>query len=306
MARYTIPEEELMTSGHFGCLGCGATMAMRYVLKALGDRTVITVPACCWAVMPGVFPYTCMKIPMLYTAFETTGASASGIRAGLDSQGKQDITVVGFAGDGGTADIGIQALSGMIERGHNVIYICYDNEAYMNTGMQRSSMTPYGTWTTTTPVGPEKEWEKGAKKNMMDIVVAHKIPYAATANTSFPEDLVKKVKKALTIQGPKYIHIYAPCPTGWKQDPGNTVRVGKLAVDCGVAPLFEVENGVYKVTRKPKELKPLVDYMKIQGRFKHLPPEEVEGIEKEIHASWKHLLDLEEFSQTRGFTCYTP
>ena len=150
MAKLTIPEEEYMYPGHVGCLGCGATLAMRYTLKALGQRTIVSVPACCWAVMPGVFPYTCLTIPMMYNAFEATGASISGIRAALDAKGIDDITVVGWAGDGGTADIGIQSLSGAVERGTDVIYIMYDNEAYMNTGVQRSSATPVGAWTSTT------------------------------------------------------------------------------------------------------------------------------------------------------------
>ena len=297
MAKLTIPEEELMYPGHVGCLGCGATLAMRYTLKALGQRTIISVPACCWAVMPGVFPYTCLKIPMLYTAFETTGASISGIRAALDAKGIDDITVVGWAGDGGTADIGIQALSGAVERGTDVIYIMYDNEAYMNTGVQRSSATPVGAWTTTTPVGSTRDWKKMPKKDMVEIMVAHKIPYTATMSIAYPEDMIKKLQKAQKIKGPKFIHIYAPCPTGWRMAPDKTVEIAKMATACGVFPLYEVENGVYTITRKPGELKPVKPYLALQGRFRHLPQEEIDGIQNEINKKWNRLLKLEKFTK---------
>jgi 2-oxoisovalerate ferredoxin oxidoreductase beta subunit len=297
MAKFTIPEEELMLSGHVGCLGCGACQTMRYVLKALGKRTIVSIPACCWAVMPGPFPYTCLKVPIMNTAFETTGASISGVRAALDAKGIKDVTVVGFAGDGGTADIGIQALSGMVERGTDVIYIMYDNEAYMNTGVQRSSSTPVGAWTTTTPVGTTQDWKKHPKKNMVEIMVAHKIPYTATASSGFPEDLIKKLRKARDIKGPKFIHIYAPCPTGWRMAPEKTVEICRLAVDTGVFPLYEVENGVYSINKKPKELKPVKEYLALQGRFRHLPESEVESIQKNVKKEWELLQKKEEFTK---------
>jgi 2-oxoisovalerate ferredoxin oxidoreductase beta subunit len=293
MAKLTIPPEELMESGHMACLGCGGTLAMRYALKALGPRTIISVPACCWAVIPGVWPYNCIKVPMLYNAFETTGASISGIRAALDAKGMEDINVVGWAGDGGTVDIGIQALSGAVERGHNIIYICYDNEAYMNTGIQRSGSTPVGAWTTTTPVGTTQDWKKAPKKNMVEIMVAHKIPYTATASTSYPEDFIKKLKKALTIKGPKYIQILAPCPTGWRSAPNETIELGRLAVTTCVYPLYEVEYGKYKITRKPGKQKPVMDYIRMQGRFRHLPAEELERIQEDVNREWELLLKKE-------------
>jgi pyruvate/2-oxoacid:ferredoxin oxidoreductase beta subunit len=271
---------------------------MRYTLKALGPKTMVSIPACCWAVMPGPFPLKCLEVPLLNTAFETTGASISGIKAALDAKGITDVTVVGFAGDGGTADIGIQALSGMVERGTDVIYIMYDNEAYMNTGIQRSSSTPVGAWTTTTPVGTTKDWKKQPKKNMMDIMVAHKIPYAATCSVGFPEDMIKKLRKAKEVKGPKFIQIYAPCPTGWRMQPEKTIEVCRLAVASGVAPLYEVENGVYTINRKPAELQPIKEYMAIQGRFRHLPQEELDAIQKTVTREWKILLRKEEF--TRG------
>jgi len=298
LAKFTIPEEEYMLSGHVGCLGCGACHAMRYTLKALGPKTIMSIPACCWAVMPGVFPHRNLEIPLVNTAFEATGASISGIKAALDAKGITDVTVVGWAGDGGTADIGIQALSGMVERGTDVFYIMYDNEAYMNTGIQRSSSTPVGAWTTTTPVGTTQEWKKMPKKDMVEIMVAHKIPYTATMSIGYPEDMIKKLRKAKDIRGPKFIQIYAPCPTGWRMKPELTVEVCREAVASGVAPLYEVENGVYTINRKPKELKPVKDYLAMQGRFRHLPQEALDAFQANVTKEWNILLKKEEFTKS--------
>jgi pyruvate/2-oxoacid:ferredoxin oxidoreductase beta subunit len=297
LAKLTIPKEELLIPGHMGCLGCGGALAMRYVLKALGKRTIVSVPACCWAILSGIFPNTCIRVPMVNTAFETTGASVSGIRAALDALGIEDVNVLGFAGDGGTLDIGIQALSGAVERGHDIIYVCYDNEAYMNTGIQRSSGTPEGAWTTTTPVGETQAWKKGPKKNMVEIMVAHKIPYTATASVAYPEDLIKKVTKAKEIKGPKYIHIFAPCPTGWRMAPGKSVEIARLAVQTCAFPLYEVENGIYNISKKPKK-KPVTEYLKMQGRFKHMPSDLVEKFQKNIDKEWELLLKKEEFTKS--------
>jgi pyruvate/2-oxoacid:ferredoxin oxidoreductase beta subunit len=299
MARLTIPEDEIMSPGHMGCLGCGATMAMRYVLKAAGRRTILSIPACCWAVMPGVWPNTCLQVPELYTPFETTGASISGIRAALDAMGQKDINVIGFAGDGGTADIGIQALSGAADRGDDVLYIMYDNEAYMNTGIQRSGSTPIGAWTTTTPVGPHGDWEKSPKKNMISIMAAHRIPYIATAAIAYPEDLVRKVQKALSIKGLKFMQIYSPCPTGWKMDPGLTVKITKEALSSRAFNLYEIENGVYKVTMKPQKT-PLKEYLYKQGRFKHMPEDLIREVERDLDAGWEELLFMEKVTQERA------
>ena len=296
MVKLSIPEEELMLPGHVGCHGCGACSTMRYVLKALGKDTIICIPACCWAVMPGVWPYRCLDVPLLNHAFETTGASVSGIRAALDALGKTETKVVGFAGDGGTADIGIQALSGMVERGTDAIYIMYDNEAYMNTGIQRSGSTPKGAWTTTTPVGKIEDWKKMPKKNMVDIMVAHQIPYAATASSSYPEDLIRKVKTAMQIKGSKFLHIFAPCPTGWRIAPELSVEIGKLAVSSLVFPMYEVRDGRYKVNMKPKNPTSVKDYLRMQGRFKHLPDKVVDEIEADVLKNWKRILRLEEFT----------
>ena len=299
MARLTIPEEEYMRPGHVGCLGCGAAHAMRYLLKGLGKRTIISIPACCWAVIPGIWPRRNLEVPLLNTAFETTGASISGIRAGLDAQGIKDVTVVGFAGDGGTADIGIQALSGAMERGEDVIYVMYDNEAYMNTGIQRSGATPVGAWTTTTPVGTTQDWKKRPKKRMMDIIVAHDIEYAATMSVAFPEDMIKKVQKAKEIKGPRFMHIYAPCPTGWRSSPELTIELARMAVNSRVFPLYEVEKGVYKMSRKiPDDKKlPLIDYLRPQGRFRHLPEEVIAELQIEVDRNYNRIVKLEENTQ---------
>lgn len=300
-----IPEKELMRKGTTACPGCGAAHAMRYVLKAVGEDSIINIPACCWAVIPGVYPSRNLDIPLLYTAFETTGASSSGVRAALDAKGvdPREITVVGFAGDGGTADIGIQALSGALERGTDTIQIMYDNEAYMNTGIQRSGETPYGAWTTTTPVGTEKEWKKRPKKNMMEIANSHEVPYAATVSVGYPELMIEKIKKAKDIPGPKFIHIYAPCPTGWRSDPSHTIKLSRLAVESRVFPLYEIENGVYNIYKKPKEkeIKPVKEYLKLQGRFRHLPKEEVEKIQKNVDREWEKLLKKEKFTKEELF-----
>jgi len=295
-----IPEKELMNSGHNACPGCGAAHAMRYMLKALGKKTTVNIPACCWAVIPGVYPSRNLDVPLLYTAFETTGVSSSGIRAALDAKDiDADINVVGFAGDGGTADIGIQALSGAVERGTDTIQVMYDNEAYMNTGIQRSGATPQGAWTTTTPVGSEKAWKKQPKKDMMEIMESHNIPYAATVNIAYPDLFIEKFKKAADIRGPKFIHIYAPCPTGWRAKPSKTIEIGELAFKSKVFPLYEIEHGVYNIYKKPKEdeVVPVKEYLKPQGRFRHLPKEEVEKIQKNVDRYWEKLKKKEKFTQ---------
>ena len=298
MVRTTVPREEYMLQGHVACQGCGATIAMRYVLKALGPKTIVSIPACCWAVIPGVWPQHNLKVPLLYTAFEVTGAALSGMEAALEAKGLDDeITVVGFAGDGGTADIGLQALSGMAERGTNALYIMYDNEAYMNTGIQRSGSTPYGAWTTTTPVGKKKEWKLEPKKSVAEIMVAHRIPYVATATIAYPEDLVAKVKKAKSIKGPKFVQIFSSCPTGWKHPPELSVEISRKAVESRMFPLYEVENGRYRITLKPKKI-PVEEYLKLQGRFRYLDEEAIRKIQEHVDKEWELLLKKEEFTQS--------
>jgi len=284
----TIPREELMSSGHLACQGCGATLAMRYALKALGQQTILCIPACCWSVIDGPFPHSSLDVPIYHCAFETAASSASGVRAGLDMVGDKETTVMAWAGDGGTFDIGIQALSGAAERNEDFIYACYDNEAYMNTGIQRSSATPLGAWTTTTPV---KHYKKERKKDIIGIMAAHDIPYIATASIAYPEDMVKKFKKAKDIHGTRFIHIYAPCPTGWKSRPDDTVKLARLAVQTGYFPLYEIEEGEkWTLNLKIKERKPITDYLKLQGRFRHLKEEEIGLIQAEVETNYQRIL----------------
>jgi 2-oxoisovalerate ferredoxin oxidoreductase beta subunit len=296
MTKTTIPEEEFVYSGSTGCPGCGANLVMRYLLKGLGERTIVSIPACCWAVMPGYWPSNCLKVPILYTAFEATGAAISGLRAALDVKGVQDVTVVGFAGDGGTVDIGLQALSGAAERRTDAIYVMYDNEAYMNTGIQRSGSTPWGAWTTTTPVGTTHGFKHETKKDIMAIMQAHKIAYAATVSPAYPEDFIKKVEKAKKIEGFRFIHALSPCPPGWKTNPAMSVEVARLAVDARVFPLYEIENGKVHITRKGKGL-PISEYLKVQGRFRHLTEPEIAEMQKRVDDNWIMLL-LKESSGT--------
>jgi pyruvate ferredoxin oxidoreductase beta subunit len=283
-----LPKEEYLLKGHAACAGCGPAISLRLLLKALGNKIMLVVPACCTTVIQGPYPYTSFAVPLQNILFESTGAAASGIVAALKARKLQDITVVGWAGDGGTADIGIQALSGAAERGTNFIYICYDNEAYGNTGMQRSGLTPYGAWTTTTPSG-----KKERKKDMPMIMAAHKIPYVATACTAYPLDFVGKLKKAKDIPGTKYIHLLAPCPTGWRCDTSKTIELGRLAVLSGLWALYEIENGKFKLNSPSDRLvdktkrKPVKEYFAPQGRFRNLKEEDVERIQKWIDEDWE-------------------
>ena len=289
----TIPKEEILKSGHLACQGCGASLAMRYALKAIGKNVILDFPACCWSVIDGPFPYSAVGVPLFHTAFETAAAVASGITNALSAVGKKEgITVMAWAGDGGTFDIGIQALSGAAERNDDLIYTVYDNEAYMNTGIQRSSATPHGAWTTTTPVS---HYKKGEKKDIDSIMVAHGIPYMATASIAYPEDMIKKYQKAKSIKGLRFIHVFAPCPTGWKMPPDETIKVARLAVQTNVFPLYEVENGKYKINMKPKNRKPIGEYLKMQGRFKHLKEDEIEYIQGNVDKKWDILLKKEKY-----------
>lgn len=277
---------ELMTAGHLACPGCGATMAMRLALKALGPETVVVIPACCWAVIPGPFPYSCLKTPLMHTAFETTGAAISGVRAALDIQGKSDVQVMGWAGDGGTFDIGMQALSAAAERNENVIFVCYDNEAYMNTGIQRSGATPQYAWTTTTPIDHPKDVRK---KDIDKIMVAHGVPYVATVSPAYPHDMIAKFEKIKKIRGFRFIHILAACTAGWKIDSARSVEVMRMATDCKIFPIYEVENGErYTINIEPRDL-PLKDYLSLQGRFKHLTAENIETLQRATDTNWQWL-----------------
>jgi len=293
MVKLTIPAPELMRAGHSACPGCAPALAMRLMLKGLGPRTVVSVPACCWTVIDTPYPTTALGVAMLDNPIESTGASISGLRAAADALGIEDLNILGFAGDGGTVDIGLQALSGMLERRTNAIYAMYDNEAYMNTGVQRSGSTPLGAWTTTTPVADGARGKAEPKKDIMGIVLAHRPVYAATVNPSFPEDFVRKVEKARDLRGPRFFHIFAPCPPGWRYASDQTIEIGKRATDCGIFPLYEVEEGPYHVTRKGGALRPVAEYFRAQGRFSHLGPEDVARVQAQVTADWERLLRLE-------------
>ena len=272
MAIKDLPVEECMLQGSAACPGCPATMALRMVFKAFGKNTVMVVPACCTAVIESLYPNTSFDVPVMNIAFEAAAAGASGVEAALRVQGKKDTTVVAWAGDGGTYDIGIQALSGALERGTNFIYICYNNQIYSNTGIQRSGATPYAAWTTTTVSGKTE-----FRKEMGDIVRAHHIPYSAQTCISYPDDFYRKLKKAQSIKGPKYIEIMAPCPPGWRFSMEKTVEMGRMAVETGAWALYECENDVMTFNGKSKlilekkiQRKPMEDWIKYQGRFGHL------------------------------------
>jgi pyruvate ferredoxin oxidoreductase beta subunit len=272
MALKDFPVEECVLSGSAACPGCPATLGLRIVFKALGKNTIMVVPACCTSVIESLYPHASFGIPVMNIAFEAAAAGASGVEAALRKQGKEDITILAWAGDGGTYDIGIQALSAALERRTNFIYICYNNQIYSNTGIQRSGATPYAAWTTTT-VGGKNEF----RKEMGDIIRAHHIPYAAQTCVSYPDDLYKKVKKAKNIKGPKYIEILCPCPPGWRFGMEKTVDMGILAVETGAWALYECENDVMTFNGKSKlilekkiERKPIEEWIKLQGRFRHL------------------------------------
>lgn len=280
------PEAEVMTPGHLACQGCGASMAMRLVLKALGNRTIMVLPACCGSIIAGPFPYIAMNIPLIHMAFEATAAAASGIRAALEVLGKEDVQVLGWAGDGATFDIGIQSLSGAADRNDDIFYVCLDNEAYMNTGIQRSSATPTGAWTATTPA---KHLNERPKKNMVEIMAAHKVPYVATCTIAYPNDLMDKVQRAAAIRGTKFLHLLAPCPTGWRYDPRYTVKVSRLAVETGFFPLYEVFNGEeYNITVPSKGL-PVEKYLSTQGRFRYMSAEDIKATQDRVEFEWEEL-----------------
>jgi pyruvate/2-oxoacid:ferredoxin oxidoreductase beta subunit len=278
---------EWIDSGHLACAGCGATVAMRFALKALGEKTIIVLPACCWTILAGPFPYSAVKVPLFHTAFETGASTAAGVKAGLEIRGDTETIVAAWVGDGGTFDIGIQALSGAAERNDDIIYFCYDNEAYMNTGIQRSSATPFGTWTTTTPANHPKGQPK---KNMVEIMAAHRIPYTATCSVAFPEDMMRKVAKAKSIRGTKFIHIFSPCPTGWRAPSSRAIKIARLAVHTKVFPLYEIEDGIrYIINVEPKNL-PVEEYLRLQGRFNHLTDEDIQNIQRNIDREWERLV----------------
>jgi pyruvate/2-oxoacid:ferredoxin oxidoreductase beta subunit len=287
MKKREIPLSENLGHGHLACAGCGAAVSMRLTLKALGEKTVMVFPASCWSIIPGSWPYSSFRIPVVHAGFATGGATASGVRAALDIRGDHEAVVAVWAGDGGTFDIGLQALSGAAERNEDFIYICNDNEGYMNTGTQRSSATPFLAWTTTTPVMKPKE---NPKKDIMAIMADHRIPYAATATIAYPEDLLRKMEKAKGIQGTRFIHLLSPCSPGWRIPSELTIKISRLAVRSKVFPLYEIENGrSYNIQEEPHTV-PVKEYLKLQGRFSHLTDQEIKKIQEMVDEEWEHLL----------------
>ena len=273
----------LFAPGHTACAGCGQSLAARLVIDASGPNTIVVNNTGCLEVFSTKFPESAWEVPWIHSLFENAAAVASGVEAALKYLGKKDtINVIAQGGDGGTADIGLQALSGMLERGHDILYVCYDNEAYMNTGIQRSGLTPFDANTTTSPMGKQSSGNIRFKKPMPEIVLAHGIPYVATASSGFPQDLQRKVKKAHSIKGPKYIQIHAACPLGWRHAAQDALGIAKLAVETGLYPLIEYENGKLVGVRKISQPKPVEEYLKAQGRFKHLlhNPQEVKKIQE--------------------------
>lgn len=302
---WDVPKEEYFGPGHLTCAGCGPSIAVRHLLKVAGPNTIVVNATGCIEVTTTQYPYTAWGVPYIHVAFENTAAVASGVEAALKVMARKGLgatkaKVIALAGDGGTYDIGIQALSGMLERGHGVLYVLYDNEAYMNTGIQRSGGTPRFAWTTTSPVGSKLRGKPQSKKDIMSIVIAHHIPYAATASIAYPMDFMNKVKKALdaTEEGPAFLHVFAPCPPGWRIDESKTVEIARLAVETGVFPLFEWDHGKFRLN-PPSNMhvdksrrKPLIEYLKPQGRFAHLKEDEIKAFEAEIDSYWDYLIRL--------------
>ncbi|MDO8568470.1 MAG: thiamine pyrophosphate-dependent enzyme [Dehalococcoidales bacterium] len=303
MDKYTVyaprllPKQNNFASGHRACIGCGEALAVRLVCKSLGSNVIIANATGCMEIVSSQLPFSAWKVPWIHTLFENTSAVASGIEAGLKVMKKKgrgpqyDVNVVAMGGDGGTCDIGLQSLSGAMERGHKFLYVCFDNEAYMNTGIQRSSATPFGAATTTSPVGKVGTGQFAWKKNMPAIAVAHGISYVATASPSYPFDLEAKIKKGLATNGPAYVHVLSVCPTGWRCGTDISVKLGRLAVESGVFPLFEVENGQYKMSFEFPKLRPIQDYLKSQGRFRHLTPEAINMIQARVTNEYEQLVE---------------
>ncbi len=289
--------EELFAPGHRACIGCGEALGVRLACKALGRNSIVVSVTGCIEIISSQIPYTSWRLPWIHTLFENAAAVASGVEAGLKAMTRkerrptQEVKVVAMAGDGGTSDIGLQALSGALERGHNFLYLCFDNEAYMNTGIQRSSATPYGASTTTSPAGKMSIGQVTWKKNMPAIAAAHNIPYVATACPSYPFDLMSKVAKGAATQGPAYVHILSVCPVGWRCPSDLTIGIGRLAAETGIFPLYEIENGEYKLNVSPPKLKPVQDYLKLQGRFRHLSEETITEIQHRVDKEYAKLMD---------------
>jgi pyruvate ferredoxin oxidoreductase beta subunit len=299
-----VQHPDLLTGGHRACAGCTGANILRQIMLTAGPDTVIGAATGCMEVVTTIYPYTAWKIPYIHSAFENAAATISGVETAFRALKKRGelpvardhINFIAVGGDGGTYDIGLQSLSGAMERGHNMLYVCYDNEAYMNTGIQRSSATPMGANTSTAPAGKIKQGKEQHRKDLTKIMVAHNIPYVAQTTPFHWRDLATKVEKALAVDGPAFLNVLMPCTVGWHFDPAIGIQVAKEAVETNFWPLFEVEKGQYKINYKPKEKMPLADWLKQQGRFKHLfkPGNEhiLEELQAWVDAEWQKLLKL--------------
>ncbi|MBU1240175.1 pyruvate ferredoxin oxidoreductase [Myxococcota bacterium] len=298
-----IPEAELFSPGHKACQGCAPALALRYLLKAAGPNSMVANATGCMEIISSAYPDMAWGVPWIHVAFENAAAVAGGLESGikvLQRKGKIDkghINVIAIGGDGGTFDIGLQALSGMLERGQDVLYLCYDNEAYMNTGIQRSSGTPIFASTTTSPAGKSVPGQRTFKKDLAGIAAAHNVSYVATASVAYPFDFMEKVKKALATRGSKLIHIFAPCPTGWKSQPKDIIKLARLAVQTGIFPLYEYQGGVYNMSLDLPFLKPIKTYLKIQGRYRHLTDDMINIIQEDLNLRYDWLKGLAALSQ---------
>jgi len=294
-------QRDLLAPGHRLCAGCAETVIVRQVLHAVGEPVVVASPTGCLEVSSTPYPYTSWRVPWIHSAFENVASTIAGVEAAYRSlvrQGKMEdsgIKFVAFAGDGATYDIGLQFLSGALERGHRFLYVCLNNEAYMNTGIQRSSATPMGTWTTTSPVGDVMPGKKENRKDITAIVAAHNIPYVAQAAPHAWRDLITKAQKAIAADGPSFINVLYPCPRGWRYPPEQTIAISKLAAETCVWPLFEVIDGQWKLNYRPASKRPITDWLESQGRFHHLlTPEHkdlVEALQQAVDKEWQRLLE---------------
>ncbi|MGI6307098.1 MAG: thiamine pyrophosphate-dependent enzyme [Dethiobacteria bacterium] len=279
--------KEFMLNGHNGCAGCGPALAVRYLVKVSGQEAVIVIPASCWSIISGVEPFRSLETVVLHCPFPSAASTGAGIKKGLEAVGDTRTQVIVLAGDGATFDIGLQGLSGVAERNEDLIYVCYDNEAYMNTGTQRSSASPYGSLSTTTPAPRVKS---SPKKEIMKIMAAHRIPYAATATVAYPGDLVAKMRRAMQVRGFRFLHIFTPCMQGWGSPVEFTVRLSRLAVLTRLFPLYEVEDGVrYRISYFPEEYIPVQDYLQGQKRFSYLEEQQIEMLQKNVDRGWQEL-----------------
>ena len=303
MEKQTIfSDKELTYPGLASCPACTSALSLRTALKALGNKTIVIMPASCSVPMTSLYPKTAVKVPMMFVAFTATASTAAGIAAALKMKGDNETNVLCWAGDGGTFDIGLQTLSGAAERKDPMVYVCYNNQGYMNTGTQRSGATPFGAFTTTTQTGKLVH-----EKDMQAIVAAHKIPYLATGSPSYPHDLFKKFTKAKDKEGFRYIEIFAPCPPGWGFPTDHTIKMGRLAVETGVHILYEIEDGVYKLSTPSKKVlergrKEISVYVKAQRRFARMTEEQMSEYQRLIDEKWDNIMAHVEWTSAKSTT----